>query len=56
MSALAAGGGALRAASGERGGTAAAHGPRAVWGALWYASGSACAVRIRDALLLERES
>ena len=35
---------------------AAAHGPRAVWGALWYASGSACAVRIRDALLLERES
>jgi hypothetical protein len=35
---------------------AAAHGPRAVWGALWYASGSACAVRIRDALLLERKS
>jgi hypothetical protein len=29
---------------------AAVHGPRAVWGALWYASGSALCVRLRDAV------
>ena len=30
---------------------AAVHGPRAVWGALWWASGSALCVRLRDAIV-----
>ena len=29
---------------------ASVHGPRAVWGALWYACGSALCVRLRDAI------
>lgn len=30
---------------------AAVHGPRAVWGALWWASGAALCVRLRDAIV-----
>ena len=33
---------------------AAVHGPRAVWGALWYACGSALCVRLRDAIAYDR--
>ena len=29
---------------------AGVHGPRAVWGALWYACGAALCVRLRDAI------
>ena len=32
---------------------AAVHGPGAVWGAMWYASGAALASRLCDALLEE---
>ena len=33
---------------------AAVHGPRAVWGALWYACGGALCVRLRDAIAYDR--